>query len=345
MSHTLALVMIVRNESRCIQRCLASVAGLVDQVVVLDTGSSDDTVALARAAGAEVSHFTWVDDFSAARNAALALSHCDWNLVLDADEALDPGAPTLEALKALRQTTPDFVGRIEVCSAFETAAPGQTANRQHTSSWLSRALPAGARFEGVVHEQVTAHWPRVDLPIRVSHDGYLPAQMPGKQGRNARLLAAALQRSPSDPYLHYQWGKDHEVRDAFDVAAQAYRQAWQGVSAMAPRSPPWRHDLLLRLLFVLKATGQLDEAISLADAQLPHWTDSPDFFFVLGDVLLEQAMRHPDAASELVPLVEQAWQQCLVIGENPTLEGAVSGRGSHLARHNLDALRRVLAEA
>ncbi len=343
MSHTLALVMIARDEARCIAHSLASVAGRVDQIVVLDTGSTDDTVNLARRAGAEVGHFTWVDDFAAARNAALALSRCDWNLVLDADEQLDPGEATTRALAALRQARPAFVGRIEVCSAFETAGPGGQAPRiQHTSSWLSRVLPAAARFEGVVHEQVAGDWPRQDLPIRVTHDGYLPAQMRHKVGRNAHLLAQALQRQPGDPYLLYQLGKDHEVHDRFAPAATAYREAWRQLPPAPSRSPAWRHDLLLRLLFVLKASGQVAEAITLADQQLPHWPDSPDFHFVLGDVLLEQAMQDPEAAASLVPLVEQAWQQCLRIGENPALEGAVSGRGSHLARHNLDALHAVL---
>jgi len=68
----LALVVIARNEARAIERCLSSARPWVDEMVVLDTGSTDHTVALARACGARVHHFAWVDDFSAARNAALA---------------------------------------------------------------------------------------------------------------------------------------------------------------------------------------------------------------------------------------------------------------------------------
>src|SRR6478609_8235120 len=103
--------MIVRDEARSITRCLDSVRDVVDEMVVLDTGSVDDTVALAEAAGATVHHFTWVDDFSAARNAALA--HCtgDWALVLDADEWLESGAAALESL---RSTAPTFAGLVEI---------------------------------------------------------------------------------------------------------------------------------------------------------------------------------------------------------------------------------------
>src|SRR5690606_27860492 len=126
--HRIALVMIVRNEARCIARCLRSVKPWVDEMIVLDTGSADDTVALARAEGARVHSAPWQNDFSLARNAALDLSEADWNLVLDADETLSEGGP---ALQALRETAPDFLGRIDVRSEYASAG-GQTASAPGT---------------------------------------------------------------------------------------------------------------------------------------------------------------------------------------------------------------------
>jgi glycosyltransferase involved in cell wall biosynthesis len=96
---TLALVMIARDESRCIERCLASVRAHVDDMLVLDTGSRDDTPERARRAGARVERFAWCDDFAAARNAALELSRADWSMVLDADGWLVDGARVLRALR------------------------------------------------------------------------------------------------------------------------------------------------------------------------------------------------------------------------------------------------------
>jgi glycosyltransferase involved in cell wall biosynthesis len=89
---TLSLCMIVKNEAENLPRCLASVAGLVDEMIVLDTGSTDGTVDLARSLGAQVEHFVWCDDFSQARNVALEYVTGDWVLVLDADEVLRPEA-------------------------------------------------------------------------------------------------------------------------------------------------------------------------------------------------------------------------------------------------------------
>ena len=123
---TIALVMIARNEARCIGRCLESVAPWVDQMIVLDTGSSDQTIAIARSLGAEVYHFNWCDDFSAARNAALDHSRADWNLVLDADEWLISGGPLLRAVSQQKQdfanqnfADQNFVGAVLVESSFD----------------------------------------------------------------------------------------------------------------------------------------------------------------------------------------------------------------------------------
>ncbi|MGS0758232.1 glycosyltransferase, partial [Roseateles sp. GG27B] len=85
---TICLVVIARDEAPHITRLLRSVQPWVDHMLVLDTGSLDDTPALAAACGARVERFRWCDDFAAARNAALAIADADWHLVLDADEWL-----------------------------------------------------------------------------------------------------------------------------------------------------------------------------------------------------------------------------------------------------------------
>jgi hypothetical protein len=72
---------------------------------------------------------------------------------------------------------------------------------------------------------------------------------------------------------------------------------------------------------------------------MARWDRSPDFFFALGDLMLDWAASEPARAGELLPMIEEAWQRCLEIGERPDLEGAVHGRGSHLATHNLGVLR------
>ena len=97
----LSLSMIVRDEAAQIEDCLRSVQGFVDEMVVVDTGSTDNTVALAQAMGARVERIDWPGDFAPARNQALQWVSGDWVLVLDADERLRPEAVApLRALMA-----------------------------------------------------------------------------------------------------------------------------------------------------------------------------------------------------------------------------------------------------
>jgi tetratricopeptide (TPR) repeat protein len=86
---SISLAMIAKNEARSIGHCLQSVHGLVDEIIVVDTGSTDATAGIASQEGAYVLHFPWVNDFAAARNESLRHCTCDWVLILDADEAID----------------------------------------------------------------------------------------------------------------------------------------------------------------------------------------------------------------------------------------------------------------
>jgi glycosyltransferase involved in cell wall biosynthesis len=330
----IALVMIVRDEARCLERCLESARPWVDEMIVLDTGSLDATPDIARSAGARVAHFAWTHDFAAARNAALALCDADWRLVLDADEWIVGGG---ESLAALRHQAADFIGQVCLTSVFD----GGVAGVGEAPGWLPRVLPRGVSYTGLVHEQPVSALPRRRLSLRVAHDGYLDAQRAGKLGRNEKLLGLALEADPDDAYLRYQLGKDLEVHARYEAAAPHYAEALQRTDARAP----WRHDLVLRTIFTLKKLARFESAIALAEAEMPRWADSPDFFFTLGDLLLDWAAAQPERAGELVPMIESSWLRALEIGEQPGLGDTVRGRGSFLAAHNLAVLHAGLGDA
>ena len=323
----IALVMIVRDEARCLERCLASALPWVDEAVVVDTGSHDATPEIARRLGARVESFAWCEDFSAARNAALALAQAPWRLVLDADEWIADGA---ESLAALRGLAPEFIGQVSVANAFDDANGGV----RHAPSWLPRLLSRGVRYAGRVHEQPDSMLPRRRLDLVVAHDGYLDMHKARKAGRNEKLLTLALGEAPDDAYLHYQLGKDRELRSLFATAWPHYERALTGAAAGAA----WRHDLVLRSLFTLKKLGRFEAGLALAEGEMAHWQGSPDFFFTLGDLLLDFAVATPKRAADLLPMIEASWLRALEIGEQPQLNDTVLGRGSFLAAHNLAVL-------
>ena len=328
----LTLVVIARNEQDNIKRCLESVKPHVDALVVLDTGSTDRTREVARQCGAVVFEYQWCDDFSAARNAALLHSHARWNLILDADEWIE--SEGAELLKAVRNQEA-FVGLIPIASEFDL-----NGNVEVVTSWMPRLLPNGVRYEGVVHEQPVSDLPRKKVNIKVRHSGYRREQLELKKGRNRALLVNMLKNAPSDPYLLYQLGRDHEVYGDFPEAVDFFVRALE----VTPDSVKFRHDLIVRLLFCLKKTGAYEPAVEFAESEMSNWQNSPDFFFVLGDLALDWATASPDKSRELLPMIEACWLRCLEIGDKPDLEGSVHGRGSYLAAHNLSVLYGSIGE-
>ena len=199
----LSLCLIVKNEASRLPACLASAGGLGAEVVVVDTGSTDGTVELARAAGARVEAIAWPDDFSAARNASLELATGRWILVLDADERLS--SPAVEAIRRIVAGPADHA-----CSLVQRNALAGGAG--HVAVRIVRLFPnrPDVRFERPIHEQVNTSLERagvriVESEIGFEHEGYADARvMPAKLARNRALIEAALAREPDgDPNLRY----------------------------------------------------------------------------------------------------------------------------------------------
>ncbi|PSJ41964.1 glycosyltransferase [Allosphingosinicella deserti] len=331
----LALVMIVRDEARCLARCLASARPHVDRMIVLDTGSSDGTIGIARAAGAEVHDFAWCDDFAAARNAALDYSDADWNLVLDADEWLEAGVEALspEAFPPHARRTPAFIGCVRIANRQDANKGGGRR------AYIPRLLPRGVRYEGRIHEQPVSALPLVQLPLVVGHDGYEAAQQARKKGRNAALLRAEIAAQPDDAYLRYQLGREYLVDDRAAEAAECLVAAYHAVQPDAA----YRHGIVLYALRALRGAGRFDEALALADAEQSRWPHSPDFYYAVAELYLDWAGLNPEIArDQLLPVVEMAWLKCLQIGERPDLAGSVEGLGSIRPAESLAHLYRSL---
>lgn len=330
----LALVMIARNEAHCIERCLKSAMHYVDEMIVLDTGSTDNTASIAERLGAKVRSFAWKDDFSAARNAALEQSNAEWNLVLDADEWIEAGA---EQLHPRVLGSDPFIGLVPIASYFDLHGRVEAS-----ISWIPRILPMGIRYQGRIHEQPLSGLRRRHLPLQIGHDGYRIAKLKQKKGRNNALLLKELAEKPFDAYLQYQLGKDYEIYEDYENAVRHFTEALR----LSDAGDAFRHDLVIRIIFSLKQANQHEQAIHLAEREFPNWQNSPDFFFCLADLMLDWAVLNPaNALQDLLPIVESSWKKCLEIGEQPFLSGSVKGRGSYLAAKNLALMYENLGDS
>lgn len=237
----LSLCLIARDEEAMLPGCLASVRGIVDEIVVVDTGSRDATAEIARRAGARVVPFAWRDDFAAARNAALAAATGDWILVLDADERLGPGAA--DALRAAMRSPVDC-GLLPLHDATRLDAdPADVIAgraRRGEPTLLPRLLRRSSdlAWDGVVHESVGA-WitrgkrktGRVDAPI--VHLGAVPELRAarGKDDRNRRLLERRCELEPDNAVARTYLAREL-IRAGEGARARAeVERAWDSLRA------------------------------------------------------------------------------------------------------------------
>lgn len=333
----IALVVIARNEERCIERCLKSAAPYVDDMLVLDTGSTDRTVELAQRSGARVATFTWIDDFAAARNAALDAVTARWRVVLDADEWLDDSAG---ALRKLSEEPATFVAAINIRSLLDPDL--NTGQPLQGSDWLSRVLPEGVRYSGRIHETPVHALPVHRLPVTVWHDGYLMAQRTHKRGRNLALLQRAVAEQPGDAYFRYQLAREQEQAGDRESAVTSYLEALRERPRVAP---PWRDAAVFNAIDCLGRAQRFEEGIELIQTELPQHAGAVDFWFVLGGFLFELVSARPALAPEFMPRIEECYLRCLELGEQSQANGALRGRGSFLAARNLYAFYTATGDA
>jgi len=332
----ISLVMIVRDEEATLGRCLASAQGLVEEIVVVDTGSTDSTVQIAQEYGATVHHLTWTDDFAAARNHALAHATHPWRLVLDADEWILDRAAAQELLDQVGQSTPDFLGIVDMLQTREDG----TLDTGVLPIELGRLLPRHVTYRGRVHEQPTPEIEAKRLHLLLGHDGYTAAAKERKAGRNTALLIAAIEAEPGNAYLWYQLGSEYSTRgqyaEALGYLVQAYNlthPAAPGVPAPEPR--PWWHRLTLRLILALTAAGRHEDAVGVADMEAAAWADSADFHYVQGRAQRALAVSlDEDQASRAEQLVVSSmdrWIRAVELGDRREYAGVLAQRATVLA--------------
>jgi tetratricopeptide (TPR) repeat protein len=259
-----SLCVIARDEAATLGRCLESAAGAVDEIVVVDTGSRDATVAVARAHGANVVEAPWTDDFAAARNVALLHATGAWVLALDADETLTP-----DAADALAGTIRD-AGAPALRLPIEELGPSRDVEVVHFAVRLFRRVPAH-RWQRPVCERLTAAATEyVALPIR--HHGYADvAARYAKLDRNRCLLERAVAASAADADLRQKlaWtllvlGDPYAAAAHAEAALRRTRSTMTGLLAI---------DTLARARL---AAGDLTGSINACRTALalrPDWID------------------------------------------------------------------------
>ncbi|MGE6577809.1 tetratricopeptide repeat-containing glycosyltransferase family 2 protein [Paenibacillus xylanexedens] len=284
----ISLCMIVKDEEELLPHCLASVQGAVDEIIVVDTGSTDRSAEIAQQYGALVVRFEWCEDFAAARNAGLERASGDWILFLDADEALDRAAR--EQIRSWAAVSGCDGLFLNIHNYTGTGQQGVTVNPVLR---LFRNAPEH-RFEGRIHEQIAAAICRRNseaafhvTDMIIHHYGYQTAivEHKDKVNRNVRLLQQAVEEEPEQPFHHYNLGVEYLRVGEAERALETFGVARMGID---PAVTSYAHLLFKYEVRCLQHLNRWQEALDRIDAALelfPEYTDLMHHRGVCADAL------------------------------------------------------------
>jgi glycosyltransferase involved in cell wall biosynthesis len=280
----ISLCMIVKNEERFLAECLRSVHGVVDEINVVDTGSNDRTVEIAREFGANVIFREWRNDFAWARNEALAMATRRWTLVLDADEEITP--ESLPLLRALRETPAATTG---VYTRIQNVVDDQSGAATMTHV-LARIFPTTPRirYRNVIHESVTLdgdqHLVSVTSPILIRHKGYTADVMEGKAKieRNKPLLERAIREAADDSFSWFNFGISAIVSGDFEGGIEALERMF---AMPGPQRAFFPVGYVMLASAYADGRKDLDKAIALLDEGLERSPGHPNIVFTRAHLL------------------------------------------------------------
>lgn len=349
----ITLCMIARNEERFLGDCLRHAAAAVDEIVLVDTGSQDRTIAIAESFGAKVVREEWRDDFAAPRNTALAHATGDWILVLDADEMLTPDAPA-----RIRELVRDPSAAGYHLRFTNIYTGGKTIGVMMVR--LFRNLP-GIRWQNVIHEQITpsliaaatkAGLELFTSDVSIDHYGYTDEVMQSrnKNERNERLFEKQLQQHPEDIYSLYKFGDflrrvPGRSKDALAKLEQCFNLILRA-SPSLPRELPYAGEVAALCALEFTRAGELARAQEIVDVGLRRFMPTPNLHYLAASLAL--AVGKSDVAIAHFRRCLAYHGQVLVVPIQDGITGHVSFAGiaqALLQKGFVERARRLLEHA
>lgn len=292
----LSLCMIVKNEEKYLEDALKSAQDVVDEIIIVDTGSADATVEIARRYGAKVYFKEWTDDFSAARNESIKHATGDWVLILDADERIPDDYK--DNLRALLAPTDQPVCYLIYIRNFMDGMH-QSSMLGHYMARLFRKTHE-TKFVGVVHEQFYPSWGQITIPensFYLTHLGYTDKQVKiaKSENRNLPLVKKGLEETKdNNPDLHsfyaYYMGASllNKTREVIEEKKEWFKKSID--FAAKPQETPHVPLAYTEYLLCCYSVGDFEEGIQMgkeAQQKLPLMKSYPDFLDIYAALLIE----------------------------------------------------------
>jgi tetratricopeptide (TPR) repeat protein len=282
----LSLCMIMKDEEEHLPRCLESVQGVVDEIVIVDTGSTDRSVEIAEGFGAKVLHEEWKGDFATPRNTSIDAATGNWIIVLDADEELVDGKRLLPLLQdgdvegyCLREV--NFIGDEVGIESVVNSAFRVFRNRPEY------------RYDGALHEQVMGKVDPVGgvttrfVGIEINHYGYLEktSRARKKTDRNMAIVMEEVRRKPKDSFTLFNAGVEFQRIDDHEQALGYFQRAF----VTLPSLRAYYASLLLRnIIASLKCLKRYEEALEVLADALQAYPDFTDLHYLQGQIHSER---------------------------------------------------------
>lgn len=321
----ISLCMIIKDEEETLEKCLKSVKNLVDEIVIVDTGSKDKSKEIAFKYTDKVYDFKWSNDFSAARNFSISKALNEWILILDADEIIS-NFNKIE-LEEFCFDNSQCVGRIKIVNHFKD----KFGDKKFTTNVRRFFNKNYFFYSGIIHEQVTSKLGNEfivkDLDVVINHIGYSEEMLikKDKVNRNIDILNQAINSNKSDPYLYYQLGKSYFIDKNY---INAYENFKVSLKISDNIKNEYMEDLIECYGYSMVNLEKFAEALSLYKYE-KYYCNSADYIFLLA--LVEMNNGNFTKAVELF------------INCTKCKEGKIDGVNSFLALYNVGVIFECLS--
>lgn len=316
---TISLCMIVKDEETYLAQCFDSVKDVVDEIIVVDTGSTDQTQAICQRYHVPFHSYSWDDDFSKARNHSLNFAQSDWILILDADEIID-------------QKKDDFISLLQgsTTDSYIVTIYNYTGELDEGEYSIHHSLRLfrnhhGFCFQGAIHEQViSCDHPEQPLtcevsPLIIRHFGYLTKVIDEKRkrSRNLPLLQNQLEAEPNNAFVLFNLGNEYSALEQYDQALNLYQLAKRNLDGQEA----FAAYLYFRMVMCFSYLNRNQEVVNLVIEVRKEFPDFTDIVYCSG-----LAYYHMHQYTKALDLFDQ----CIRMGPSPPLQTFLNGCATFL---------------
>ena len=292
MPKEISLCMIVKNEENNLKRCLNSVKDLVDEIIILDTGSTDNTVAIASEYTSKIFYYDWCNDFSNARNNSLKYATKDFIFIMDADDELDPN--DRDKFFNLKNNLDDS----ETIYYFQTISHLSQAFNSYINSstnLMPRLFKNNTKYyyKNALHEQLKSDVPldelrKAILDIHIFHYGYLEDSSIDKIkfNRNISILEKQLLDEPNEPFHYFNLGNEYCSIRNFEEALKYFLISYKDFDPCKGYSP----RLILKLVICYYSLDKAPECFDMIEKGLCIYPTFSDLHYIKGMILFDKRL-------------------------------------------------------